>query len=111
MAMTPDPLLGGQGGPLPPPDPRDPRSYGDRAPDDRDEDPARDEHELLHTASHALSDDEKEAAEHDPGRQPRTYAPSSERVPKAPTPGDAKVIEQGLQSEDANARSEHMGDR
>ena len=81
-------------GPLPPPDPRDPLPRGELPESEREQDPARSEYvdELTDTPSRPLTDEEKEAAEQDPGRQERTYAPASERVPKEPLPGDEKVI-------------------
>ena len=52
--------------------------------------------ELLHYAKHhedrPLTDDEREALEHDPGRPERVYAPASARVPKEPVPGDDRLI-------------------
>jgi hypothetical protein len=68
---------------------------GELAPTERAQDPAREEYvdELATTPSRPLTDEEEEAAERDPGRQERTYAPASERVPKPPTPDDAKLIE------------------
>ena len=38
-------------------------------------------------------DDEEQAAEQDPGRQPRMNESASERVPKPPTPGDDRLVE------------------
>ena len=111
MAVPRDPLLGGLGGPLPPPEPRDPRSPGDLEPEDREEDPGRDEHELTATGDRALTDEEKEAAEHDPGRAPRTYAPASERVPKEPIGRDRKLIEEGLNTESTADEVPFAGDR
>lgn len=106
MAMTPDPLIGG---PLPPRDVGEPLAAGERAPAERDEDPSRDEHMLTGQAAGALTDEEREAARHDPGRPDRTYAPASERVAKGPIGKDADLIEgghpvQGL-SDDAADRS------
>ena len=85
------------GGPLPPPVPQDPRSPGDLAPDDREQDPAREAYmdELATTPARPLTDEEEDAAEHDPGRQPRTYAPASERAVKPPAPGDQELVEEG----------------
>ena len=106
MAMTPDPLTGG---PLPPPDVREPLATGERAPAERDEDPSRDEHMLTGQASGALTDEERDAARNDPGRPARTHAPASERVPKDPIGKDADLIEGGHPvrglSEDAADRS------
>jgi hypothetical protein len=99
MAVPPDPRLEG---PLPPSAPRDPRSPGDLAPEDREQDPAREPYvdELSRTPSRPLTDEEEEAAKHDPGRQPRTPAPASARVPKPPTPGDEELVEEGTHSEE-----------
>ena len=87
-----DPLLGG---PLPPPDPGEKLPPGELAPQERGQDPAREgvEEGLTDVPSRPLDDEEKEAARHDPGRQPRTFAPQSERVPKEPLPGDDKLLE------------------
>ena len=59
-----------------------------------DEDPAREDYvdALVNQPSRPLTDEEKEAAEHDPGRPERVYAPASERVPKDPAPGDDRII-------------------
>jgi hypothetical protein len=62
------------------------------APPPSGEDPARDEHNLLHEPSRPLTGDEREVAEHDSGVRPRVYAPASARVPKEPAPGDDKLI-------------------
>ena len=58
------------------------------------EDPEREAvmHDLLHEESRPLTDDEREAAEHDQSRPERVYAPASARVPKAPAPGDDRLI-------------------
>jgi hypothetical protein len=111
MAVPRDPLLGGLGGPLPPPDPRDPTPTDVQPPLEREEDPGRDEHELTATGDRALTDEEKEAAEHDPGRAPRTYAPASERVPKEPIGGDRDLIEEGLNVESTADDVPFAGDR
>ncbi len=68
---------------------------GELAPTERAQDPAREEYvdDLTTTPSRPLTDEEEEAAERDPGRQERTYAPASERVSKPPSPGDDKLIE------------------
>ena len=86
-ALPPTPTGGGvPEGELPP---------TERAPTERAKDPARGGYvdELATTPSRPLTDDEEEAAERDPGRQERTFAPASERVPKPPAPGDDKLIE------------------
>lgn len=105
MAMTPDPLIGG---PLPPPDVRERLPVGEQPPSERDEDSSRDEHTLTGEAAGALTDEEREAAAHDHGRPGRTYAPASERVPKAPIGGDADVIARGHEVE---GLSEESADR
>ncbi len=85
-------------GPLPPSTPREGLPPGELSPTERDLDPAREavEQDLTRLPSHPSTDEEREAAEHDSGRQPRTYAPHSERVPKPPAPGHAELIERGL---------------
>ena len=113
MAYNPiDPALGG---PLPPPDPQDPLPRDMERPTERGEDMTRAgvEQELTEEPSRPLTDDEKEAARGDPGRQPRTYAPQSERVPKPPAPGDREVIQEGMESDAAGSPSAaaHPGDR
>jgi hypothetical protein len=67
-------------------------------PSERGQDPAREalEHGLAAEPSHPLTGDEAEAAEHDPGRAERVYAPAAERVPKPPTPGDRALVEGGM---------------
>jgi hypothetical protein len=59
------------------------------------EDPAREAivDELVNQPARPLTDEEEEAAEHDPGRSERVYAPASARVPKNPAPGDDKLVE------------------
>ena len=58
------------------------------------EDPAREDevHDLVNEPSRPLTEAEKEAAERDPGRTERVYAPASARVPKEPAPGDDRLI-------------------
>ena len=58
------------------------------------EDPGREElmNDLAGEPARPLSDEEEEAAERDPGRPERVYAPASARVPKEPAPGDDKLI-------------------
>src|SRR5215207_3870649 len=67
-------------------------------PSERGQDPAREALERGLTAEppHPLTDAEEEAAEHDPGRDERVYAPASERTPKPPTPGDRPLVEGGV---------------
>lgn len=111
MALPRDPYL--QERPFPPESPRDP--HADTVLDERErgKDEGRGEYveALSHGQSRPLTGDEKEAAEHDPGRQPRTYAPASARVPKAPAPGDDKLIEQGLDQPPSPEALAHPGDR
>jgi hypothetical protein len=59
-----------------------------------DEDPAREGvmNELVNEPARPLTDEEREAAERDPGRPERVYAPHSARVPKEPIPADEKLI-------------------
>ena len=61
------------------------------------EDPAREAevHDLVNEPDRPLTEAEKEAAERDPGRSERVYAPASARVPKQPVPGDDRLIEGG----------------
>ena len=111
MAVPRDPYL--VGGPLEPVRPRDPNADTVLDETERGEDPARGEYldAELGGLSRPLTDDEKEAAKHDPGRQPRTYAPASERVAKEPNPGDAKVIERGKDLPPSPESALHPGDR
>jgi hypothetical protein len=66
---------------------------------------------LLSTPARPLTDDEKDAAEDDPGRAPRTFAPASERVPKPPAPGHEQLIEEGLHKPVSPDAAAHAGDR
>jgi hypothetical protein len=50
-------------------------------------------HELVNEPARPLTREEREAAEHDPGRPERVYAPASARVPKKPAPGDDRLIQ------------------
>ena len=113
--MTYNPSDPALGGPLQPPDPQDPLPRDMERSTERGEDMtrARVEQELTDEPSRALTDEEKEAAEHDPGRQPRTYAPHAERVPKPPAAGDQEIIGEGLRSEAASSpdAAAHPGDR
>jgi hypothetical protein len=61
------------------------------------EDPVREEevHDLVNEPARPLTETEEEAAERDPGRSERVYAPASARVPKEPAPGDDRLIEGG----------------
>ncbi len=112
MAYNPiDPTLGG---PLPPPDPRDPTPRGIQPPVERDQDPFREGYEesLTDGSSRPLTDDEKDAARDDPGRPGRTYAPASERVPAEPSAVDRKLVEEGKGSDaPSSGASAHPGDR
>lgn len=58
------------------------------------EDSARDGliSDLTQQEPRPLTDDEREATEHDPERPERVYAPASARVPKEPAPGDDRLI-------------------
>jgi hypothetical protein len=49
-------------------------------------------HDLTHPDPPPLTPAERAAAEHDPGRPERVYAPASARVPKEPAPGDDRLI-------------------
>ena len=112
MALPPDPYV--QDRPFPPPAPRDPNAKTVLDPIERGEDVAREGTmgELLDTPARRLSDEEEEAARADAGRQPRTYAPHSERVPKDPAPGDRELIEEGEQHAPApDVLAQHPGDR
>jgi hypothetical protein len=62
--------------------------------DDRGQDEVREELEESIGLGEArpLTRDEREAAARDPGPAKTVYAPASERVPKAPLPGDDKLI-------------------
>jgi hypothetical protein len=48
--------------------------------------------DLMDEPARPLTHDEREVAEHDPGRPERVYAPASARVPKEPAPGDDRLI-------------------
>ena len=112
MAASQDPWL--TEGPLPPPAPRDPNAKSELAPTERGQDVAREGTmgELLDTPSRRLTDEEEDAARVDAGRQPRTYAPHSERVPKDPAPGDREIIEEGQEhAPSSEILAQHPGDR
>ena len=111
MTIPQDPYLAG--GPLPPPAPRDPNAGTVLDESERGEDEGR---EAVTNAEMAgldrpLTDDEEEAARRDPGRQPRTFAPSSERVQKAPAPGDERLVEAGEDQPVSAEAAQHPGDR
>ena len=112
MAVPRDPWL--TDGPLPPPAPRDPNAETVLDPIERGEDVAREGTigELLDGPSRRLTDEEKDAARVDAGRQPRTFAPHSERVPKEPAPGDRELIEEGERhAPPPEVLAQHPGDR
>jgi hypothetical protein len=111
MAVPRDPYL--QGGPLPPPAPRDPNADTVLDESERGQDELRGEvvDTLLKSPARPLTHDEEDAAEHDPGRQRRTYAPASARVPKAPAPGDDRLIEHGRDMLPPPEGAGHSGDR
>ena len=111
MAIPRDPYLAGS--PLPPPAPRDPNAGTVLDESERGQDEAREYAVDAEVAGldRPLTDDEKDAAKHDLGRQPRTYAPSSERVAKAPLPGDERIIEEGENAPRSPAATRHPGDR
>ena len=75
--------------------PGEPLPEGELPLSEREQDPGRGGYvdALASTPSRPLTDEEAEGVEHDPGRQERTYAPASERVPKEPIPGDDPLIE------------------
>jgi len=108
MAVPRDPLA--PQGPFEPIVPRDPNADTILSETERGEDPLREDYVNAEMAGEdrPLTGDEKDAARHDPGRQPRTYAPASERVPKQPNPGDARVIEAGLDKPTSGAY--YLGD-
>ena len=111
MALPPDPYL--QGRPFPPAEPRDPHAESVLDENERGKDGARGDYvdTLSQTPARPLTDDEEDAAEHDHGRPGRTYAPASARVPKAPAPGDEKLIEQGRDMPPSSDAMAHPGDR
>jgi hypothetical protein len=106
-----DPYLAGS--PLPPGAPRDPNAGTVLDGSERGKDDQRGDiiDTLLTTPARPLTDDEKEAAEDDPGRPPRTFAPASERVPKPPAPGHEQLIEEGLHKPASPEAAAHPGDR
>jgi hypothetical protein len=58
------------------------------------------EQDLVSQPARPLTDEEREAASSDPGREARVYAPQSERVPREPIPGDAELIQGGTHTEE-----------
>jgi hypothetical protein len=111
MTIPQDPYL--QGRPFPPETPRDPNADTVLDESERGKDEARGDYvdTLSHTPARPLTDDEEDAAEHDPGRPARTYAPASARVPKAPLPGDDRLINAGKGGPSSLDEVEHPGDR
>jgi len=111
MTIPQDPYL--TGGPLPPPAPRDPNAGTVLDGSERGEDAGREAvtNAELAGQDRPLTDDEEDAAKHDPGRQPRTFAPSSERVQKPAAPGDERIVEAGEQQPVSAEATRHPGDR
>ena len=111
MTVPNDPYLAGS--PLPPETPRDPYARTVIPVSERGEDELRDDivDTLTNAPAHPLTHDEKEAAEDDPGRAPRTFAPASERVPVEPAPGHESLIEAGLHKPSSPEAAAHPGDR
>jgi hypothetical protein len=110
MTIPQDPYL--QGRPFPPETPRDPNAGTVIPESERGEDEARDEYvdTLSHTPARPLSHDEEDAAEHDPDRPARVYAPASARVAKDPLPGDERLINAGKGGPSSIDEVEHPGD-
>ena len=106
-----DPYLAGS--PLPPDAPRDPNARTVLDEHERGKDDERGDvlDTLLTTPARPLTDDEEDAAENDPGRPARTFAPASERVPKPPAPGHERLIEEGLHKPVSPDAAAHPGDR
>jgi hypothetical protein len=68
-------------------------------------------HDLMVALPRPLTVVERCAADDDPGRAPRVYAPAWERVPKEPLPWDAELLEAcGRHTITAEA-AQHPGDR
>lgn len=99
--------------PFPPETPRDPNAGTVVDDSERGEDELRSDvmHSLTNQPSRPLTSDEREAAEHDPGLDKRTYAPASARVAKAPAPGDDRLIGEGLHQPASPEAARHPGDR
>jgi hypothetical protein len=106
-----DPYLAGS--PLPPGTPRDPNAGTVVDERERGKDEGRGEvvDSLLTTPARPLTHDEKEAADDDPGRAPRVFAPAEERVPVPPAPGHEQLIEAGLHKPASPEAAAHPGDR
>jgi len=111
MAASQDPFL--VDGPLRPAAPRDPHAESVLDPTERGQDVGREAtmNELIDTPARPLTDDEKDEARSDAGDRPRTFAPASERVAKAPAPGDRELIEEGLDQAPSADALRHPGDR
>jgi len=111
MAIPRDPYLAGS--PLPPPEPRDKYAESVLDESERGEDEVREDFEHAEAAGldRPLTSDEKDAAKHDAGRRPRTYAPASERVAKAPNPSDERLVEEGEHLSPSADAVLHPGDR
>jgi hypothetical protein len=111
MALPRDPFL--QERPFPPETPRDPNAGTVLDESERGKDEARGDYvdTLSNTPARPLTDDEEDAAEHDPGRPARTYAPASARVPKPPAPGDERFVGQGDDRATSPEAMAHPGDR
>jgi hypothetical protein len=111
MALPPDPYTGDR--PFPPPAPRDPNAGTVLDEHERGKDDARGDvvDTLLNTPARPLTDEEKDAAEDDPGRAPRTFAPAEARVPKPPAPGHEQLIDEGLHKPISPEAAQHPGDR
>ncbi len=79
---------------------------GERRPDDRGHDEAREalEERISLGQARPLTREEREAAALDPGITETVYAPASERVPKPPLPADEKLITQKGRVEQKSAR-------
>jgi len=100
-------------GPLTPEIPYDPfvRSVLNEAEHGEDLQRERYVHDLMVGVPRPLSLVERGAADDDPGRPPRVYAPAAERVPKEPLPWDAELLEEcGRHTITAEA-AQHPGDR
>jgi hypothetical protein len=111
MTVPNDPYLAGS--PLPVETPRDPNARTVIPVSERGEDELRDDimDTLTNAPAHPLTHDEKDAAENDPGRAPRVFAPAEERVPVEPIPGHAELIEAGLHRPTSPESAQHPGDR
>jgi hypothetical protein len=93
--------------------PREPLPEDVRSPTERGQDQAVEDYvdDLARMPARPLTDDEEEAAEHDPGRPPRTYAPQSERTPKPPAPGDDRLIDADAEAAPSTAQAGTGADR